>query len=88
MLLLFYDGYIMCPLLCLFFIEHLCTVTALYVQVNVNTWLWSMIFHTRDTDFTEVKLLRVSCITAYFDTVHCTLPCPCLRCIHAAAVVE
>jgi len=41
----------------------------LNVQVNVNTWLWSTVFHTRDTDFTEVfdllNLHRVILNAAY-----------------------
>jgi len=66
-------------------------VAVLFVQVNINTWLWSTIFHTRDTDFTEVHLtikLWTYCNTTWTGDVHaqsCSscnmIICRQLRCI-------
>ena len=39
--------------------DRSCSLHYLYfiLQVAVNAWTWSTIFHTKDTDFTEVKPL-------------------------------
>ena len=34
-------------------------------QIAINAWFWSVVFHTRDNDFTEVRF-SVLCMCIYF----------------------
>ncbi|XP_029428018.1 post-GPI attachment to proteins factor 3 isoform X4 [Rhinatrema bivittatum] len=55
---------------------HTCVA---FACVSLNAWIWSTVFHTRDTDVTEDSVLEASCLCSLL----CRFPDPalCLPCV-------